>query len=68
MVSIHITPLLYTQICLISKDFIVEEDIILICSLYDNLKDFHWLSLVDNINIQLKIDILSFIFRSIINI
>ena len=50
----HITPLLYTQICLISKDFIVEEDIILICSRYDKLKDFHWLSLVDNYQHSIK--------------
>jgi len=44
----HITRLVYTEICLISKDFVVEEMNALICSRYDNLKGFRRLSLVDN--------------------
>jgi hypothetical protein len=47
MLSTHATRLFYTQICLISKDVVVEEDIILICSWHDKLKGFHGLFLVD---------------------
>jgi len=31
MLLIHITRLFYTEICLISKDFVVEEMNVLIC-------------------------------------
>ena len=48
MLFIHISRLLYTLICLISKDFVVEEMNVLICSRYDKLKGFRRLSLVDN--------------------
>jgi hypothetical protein len=55
--------LFYTEICLISKDFAVEEINVLICSRYDKLKGFRRLSFLIIINIELIVDILSFIFR-----
>jgi hypothetical protein len=48
MLLIHITRLCYTEICLISIDFVVEEMYVLVCSRYDKLKGFRRLSLVDN--------------------
>jgi hypothetical protein len=48
MLSIHITRLFYTEIRLISKDCVLEEINVLICSRYDKLKGFRLLSLVDN--------------------
>jgi hypothetical protein len=48
MLSIHITRLFYTEIRLISKDCVLEEINVLICSRYDKLEGFRLLSLVDN--------------------
>ena len=48
MLLIHITRMFYTEICLISIDFAVEEMYVLICSRCDKLKGFRRLSLVDN--------------------
>jgi hypothetical protein len=48
MLLIHTTRLFYTEICLITIDFVVEEMYVLICSWYDKLKGIRRLSLVDN--------------------
>jgi hypothetical protein len=47
MLFIHITRLLYIQIYLISKDVVVKEMNVLICSRYDKLKGLRRFSLVD---------------------